>query len=287
VSTHEVPVHETPGPVEASLDVGVARVVIVASDTPHTRVEISPSDPQRSADVALARDSRTEFADGRLRVQVPRRTRLFGRTESVDVHLELPTGSAVDLRSRYGDVLVRGVLGRSRFEVAYGDTNIEQTEDLQLVTPYGVVDVGTVEGDLDLRSGHGRTRIGRVAGTTTLRGTHGDVEFGTLEGPLHASSAGGLFIGRALAAVEASSAYGVVRVQELLGAGARMTTSYEGIEVGVPAGTAAWLDAESQHGTVRTELDARSAPEDADRSVELHLRSGHGDILVRRSGVGR
>lgn len=280
-----MPTYETPDAVEASIDVGVARVVVVASDVPRTRVEITPSDPQRAADVALARDSRADWSDGRLRVHVPRRTRLFGRTESVDVHVELPSGSAVDLRSRYGDVQARGPLGRSRFEVAYGDVTLEQTEDLQLVTPYGVVDVGTVEGDLDLRSGHGRTRVGRVAGTTTVRGTHGDVEFGTVEGPLTASLSGGLFIGRALAVVDASSAYGVVRVQELLGSGARVTTSYEGIEVGVPTGTAAWLDAESQHGTVRTELPPRTAPEDADRTVELHLRSGHGDILVRRSAT--
>ncbi|WP_328295081.1 hypothetical protein OG218_20590 [Kineococcus sp. NBC_00420] len=279
--------YETPDAIAAFIDVGVARVVIVAGDLPRTRIEVAPSDPQRPADVALASDSRTEFGDGRLRVVVPRRNRVFGRTESVDVHVELPTGSAVDLRSRYGDVVVRGSLGRSRFEVSYGDTTIERTGDLHLQTPHGVVEVGTVDGDLDARTGHGRTRIGRVTGTTTLRGTHGDVEFGTVEGPLTAKLSGGLFVGRALASVEAGSAYGVVRVAELLGAGARMTTSYEGIEVGVPAGTAAWLDAESRHGTVRSELTSRDAPGDHDRSVELHLRSGHGDILVHRAVSGR
>lgn len=285
-----MPRFSTHGPVEVRFDVGVAHVVIDAVDEPdaldgagEVEVEITPTDPGRDADVDLALDSRAELDGNRLSIHVPRRTRWFGRTESVEVHIRVPAGSAVDGVSHFGDVRARGVLGRTDLRVTYGQTRLERTGDLTLSTPHGEVEIAEVDGVLELRSGHGTTRVGRVGGAVDLTGTHGNVEFGTTEGPVRASLAGGLQIRRALAPVEVTSNYGVVRIGELLADRAGLRTSYEAIEVGIPEGVAAWMDANSQHGTVRTDLPSRGAPAAGERHVELHLRSGHGNILVHRA----
>ena len=46
-----------------------------------------------------------------------------------------------------------------------------------------------------------------------------------------------------------------------------------------------WLDAVSQHGVVRTDLAAADGPDDDGETLELHLRSGYGDITIHRSSL--
>jgi hypothetical protein len=53
------------------------------------------------------------------------------------------------------------------------------------------------------------------------------------------------------------------------------------LEVGVPQGTAAWLDARSSTGRVRNHLHAPGAPEQSGRSVKVRARSHGGGIIVR------
>ena len=79
------------------------------------------------------------------------------------------------------------------------------------------------------------------------------------------------------------SAYGVVRVAELARGSARIEVSYGGVDVGVRRGTAVWLDAVSQHGVVRTDLSASPGPADDDETLELHIRTGYGDVTIHRS----
>ena len=47
-------------------------------------------------------------------------------------------------------------------------------------------------------------------------------------------------------------------------------------------GTAVWLDASSRHGVVRNELSADAGPADGEDTLELHARTGYGDITVHR-----
>jgi hypothetical protein len=61
-----------------------------------------------------------------------------------------------------------------------------------------------------------------------------------------------------------------------------MLTSFGELEVGVPEGTAAWLDLDTASG-IRNTLDAASGPGDATDRVVIHARTRFGDILIHRS----
>jgi hypothetical protein len=62
-----------------------------------------------------------------------------------------------------------------------------------------------------------------------------------------------------------------------------LETSSGAIEVGVRAGTAAWLDAHSGSGQVRNTLTASDAPEGSEDTVTIRSRTRHGNIDVRRA----
>lgn len=55
------------------------------------------------------------------------------------------------------------------------------------------------------------------------------------------------------------------------------------VEVGIRAGTAAWLDVSSGAGTVHNALDSASGPEQSDETVQIRAHTAYGDIVLRRS----
>ncbi|WP_138442747.1 hypothetical protein [Sinomonas susongensis] len=277
-----MPRYDTTGPIDAVVDVGVGHVEVIASDRTDVVAEVVPTKPGRNGDVSLAREAAITFDDGRLRVRVPRRLSLFGRSDSVDVRVELPRGSGVDIETAYGSVRARGELGESRISAKYGNITADTVGDLVLVSPYGSVDIERVAGRLDATAGHGQVRVGRVDGEARLRGSYGTIDLGTVGGPVQATTSGALTIGRALTDVTARSAHGAIRVREVTSGAVRIENGYAGVEVGVPVGLAAWLDASSQHGAVRNELTPDPEAAASARTVELRLRSTWADVVVHR-----
>ncbi|NUP74740.1 MAG: hypothetical protein HOQ07_08855 [Sinomonas sp.] len=280
-----MPRYETTGPVDLIIDVGVGHVDIIASERSDVFAEVVPTNPGRGGDISLAREATVSFDEGRLRVRVPRRLNLFGPSDSVDVRVELPTSSRVEVDSAYGSVRTRGELGESRITAKYGTVTGDTIHGLVIVSPYGTVDVDRVAGRLDANAGHGQLRIGRVDGEARLRGSHGTIDLGTTAGPVEVTTSGPLTIDRALDDVTAKSAHGAIRVREVTGGSIRIENGYAEVEVGVPAGLAAWLDASSLHGTVRNELTPDPSAASSGRTVELRLRSNWADVIVRRAGA--
>jgi hypothetical protein len=280
-----MPAYETSQPIELDVELPVGHVEVVASDRADAVADVLPTDAAKSGDRSLAQSAVVRFDGTRLHVSVPRRMSLFGRNDSVDVRIAVPTGTGVDVRSAYGAVRLRGSLGRTRVEAKYGTVDIERTGDLDLTAPYGEVDVREVGGRLDLEAGHSRARIGSVAGEARVRAAHGSVDLGVTHGPVDARLSGALSIDVALADVTARSAHGVLRVRSAVAGTIRLENGYADVEVGVPDGTAAWLDASSEHGAVRNELTAGPGPEEAESTVELHLSSSWADVVVRRAAA--
>jgi hypothetical protein len=279
-----MPAYESPAPIDANIDVSAGHVEVVASDRADTTVEVTPTNPGRSGDVSLARQATVAFENNRLRVRVPGRLKLLGPgRDSVDVRVELPTGSRAEIEAGYGSVRVRGELGATRLVAKYGNVNADRVGDLALVSPHGEVDIAEVDGGLDVTAGHGHVRIGRIAGTARLRGAHGTLTLGTTEGEVDVATSGPLTIERALGDVTARSAYGAIRVLEAEGGILRLESTYKEVEVGVPTGVAAWVDAASAHGVVRSELAPGPEAAGTDRTIELHLRANWADVLIRRA----
>jgi hypothetical protein len=262
-----MPVYESLAPIDADIDVGSSgHVEVVASDRADTTVEVSPTNPGRSGDVSLAREATVAFENNQLRVRV-----------------ELPTGSRAEIETAYGSVRLRGELAATRIVAHYGNVSADHVGDLTLESRHGDVDIKEVDGAVDVKAGHGQLRIGRIVGAARLRGAHGALTLSTTEGDVDVATSGSLTIERALGDVTARSAYGAIRVLDAEGGILRLENGYAEVEVGVPAGVAAWVDAASAHGVIRNELTPGPEAADTDRTLELHLRTNWADVLIRRA----
>jgi len=278
-----MPAFASPAPIDADIDVSAGHIEVVASDRSDTTTEVTPTNPGRPGDVALARQATVTFEGNRLRVRVPPRLKLLGPNGTVDVRVELPAGSRAEIKAGFGSVRVQGELGATRIAAKYGNVRADRVGDLALEVPYGEVDIAEVDGELDLTAGHGHVRIGRVAGAARLRGAHGTLTLGTAEGEVDVATSGPLTIERALGDVTARSAHGAIRVLDAEGGILRLENNHAQVEVGVPAGVAAWVDAVSAHGAVRNDLTPDPEAAGTDRTIELYLRSNWADVLIRRA----
>lgn len=280
-----MPTFDTPEPIVATIDSG-GHVRISASDRADTVVEVRPTDESRDGDVQAAQQTRVEYANGQLSVTTPKKNlrSLFGRSGSVDVVVDLPSDSQVDAKV-WGDVHSEGRLGESTFDTAAGSIRLDQTGRLKVRSAAGDVSVARSVGHTDVSTSSGKVRIGEVDGTAVVKTSNGDITVGEATGEAQLNTANGdITVERALATtVDAKTAYGSVRIGEAVCGTVVLETGFGELELGVREGTAAWLDAKSKFGTVRTHLEGADEPKPSDETVEVRARTGYGDIVIRRS----
>ena len=272
------------GPPEIQVKIQVGRVDIIATDRRDVVVTVSPSNPSRAGDRSAAEHVRIDQVGGAIRVTGPARLNLFGSGDSADVLVEVPVATSATVEVKYGSVNASGYLDVCRLNIPYGDVAVERATRLDLTVGYGEVRVGHVTGDAELRLKSGSARVGQITGALRLNGANSSVVIDSVGSTAEiVTSSGAVELGAAGGDVSVRSAYGVVRVAELSRGSARIEVSYGGVDVGVRRGTAVWLDAVSQHGVVRTDLSAGPGPGDDDESLELHIRTGYGDVSIRSS----
>jgi hypothetical protein len=281
-----MPVFATPGPISVTIELAVGEVRLIASDRTDTVVEVRPSDESDGSDVKAAQQTRVEYAGGTLTVRGPK-PRAFDfskKTRSVDVLVELPSGSAVHGDVAVGDVHSTGVLGDCRFKTSVGHFRLDRTGQLRLAT-IGHITVDTIGGTAEVATGNGRVRIREIGGAAVVKSSNGVIDIGTVTGDLRARSANGdITVDRADAGVDAKTSNGSIRIGTIARDSVSLHTAAGDLEIGVAAGTAAWLDLKTGHGRVRNALDdIGQAPQKSDQTVEVHAHTSYGDITVRRS----
>ncbi|MEU7481831.1 DUF4097 family beta strand repeat-containing protein [Lentzea sp. NPDC042327] len=280
-----MPSYDTPEPISVLLDIYAGHVEVRASDRTTTSVEIRPSDPRDTSDVEAAQKTRVDFADGTLTVRGQKRTFDFSKkTRSVDVVIELPTGSKADLDVTAGGIRTSGVLGETGADMSAGHVHVDRTGKLKVDTGAGQVTVGAVNGDADVKSGSGSIRVGAVTGSLTVKNSNGNTEIGTVGGELRARAANGdITAERVGALLDAKTAMGSVTVGEVVRDTATLSTAMGSIELGIAQGTAAWLDVKTGFGRVTNTLDGSDGPGDSTQTVEVHASTSFGDITIRRA----
>ncbi len=279
-----MPTFDTPEPIVVTIDTTGGHIRIHASDRADTVVEVRPSDESQDADVQAAGQTQVEYANGQLLVKTPRNKirSLFGRTASIDLTVELPSGSRIEART-WGDFRSEGRIGESTFDIAAGSVRLDQTGRLKLRTAAGDVSVGRSGGHTDVTTSTGKIRIGEIDGTAVIKTSNGDITVGEVTGDVQLKTANGdITVDRALAGVGAKTAFGSVRIGEVVRGSVVLESGFGEVELGVREGTAAWLDVSSQHGSVRSDLDATDSPEQAGETVEVRARTNYGDIVIRR-----
>jgi len=275
---------DTPTPISVTVDLSVGRVRIIARARTDTVVDVQPSNPSREADVRDAEQTWVEFTNGRLTVKVPKRFTLFGRGSSVDLTIRLPEGSDVQGAAAVADVHGSGRLGDCRVKLSMGALHLETTGALQVSTGMGDVTVDQVVGAADVATGSGAVRIGTIDGPAVIKNSNGDTWVGSVGGDLRARAANGdVSVDRADASVQARSANGDIRVLDAARGSVSVETSVGAVEIGIRDGSAAWLDVSTGFGRVSTSLTTADVPDPAGNTVNVHARTQHGDILVRRS----
>ncbi|MFD7613463.1 DUF4097 domain-containing protein [Streptomyces sp. NPDC059828] len=279
-----MPSFDTPEPISATAHVEAGSIQFTAGDRVDTLVEVRPRDPKRDQDVRAAEQTEVTYAGGVLTVRTPKQRYLFGRTGTVDVAVELPTGSRVDMTGAWAQVLGEGRLGEVRVKTSAGDVRLDATGPLQLTASHGSITVDRVEGTAEITTSSGSLRVGTVDGPAVLKNSHGTTTVGIATGDLRVSGANGdIDITRAEGSVTATTAHGTLRVAEVTRGTVQLETSYGAIEVGIREGTAAWLDVSSGAGQVRNTLEASGTPEEAEDTVKVRARTRFGNIDVRRA----
>ncbi|WP_030545930.1 DUF4097 family beta strand repeat-containing protein [Streptomyces albus] len=279
-----MPSFDTPQPISVTAHVEAGSIRFGAGDRPDTVVEVRPRDPKREQDVRAADQTEVACAGGELTVRTPKQRYLVGRTGTVDVTVELPTGSSVGMTGAWAQVLGEGRLGEVRVKTSSGDVRLDTTGPLHLTASHGSITVERVEGSAEITTSSGSLRAGVLDGPAVLKNSHGTTTVGAATGDLRVSGANGdIDIARAEASVVAKTAHGTVRVADVARGAVQLETSYGAIEIGVREGTAAWLDVSSAHGQVRNTLAASDSPGESEDTVEVRARSRHGNIDVRRA----
>ncbi|MEV1047954.1 DUF4097 family beta strand repeat-containing protein [Streptomyces sp. NPDC049916] len=296
-----MPSFETPEPISAviELDCGTAR--ITAGRRTDTVVELLPGDASDDNDVRAVQQTRVTCSGGRLTVKTPRKRTLFGKPGTVEVSIELPSGSDVRGSSGLGGFFCEGRLGEVVLKTALGDLQVHEAAEADLQTDHGdirllrctgaaeVVGSGRVEvdavgGAATVKNGNGATGIGEVGGELKVSAANGDISVAVARAGIDAKAANGrIEIGVAHAGVAAVSSNGRIRVGDVARGRIDLRTSVGDLEVGIRKGSAAWLDLEPKFGTVRNGLGPAGGPEASDETVEVYARTGAGDIVVRRA----
>ena len=279
-----MPNYETPEPISVTLELGVGDVRIAASDRTDTVVEVRPSDESDESDVQAAAQVRVDYTNGMLQVTGPRRVFDFSnKTRSVDVSIELPSGSQMAAHLLMGDIRCAGRLGECRLKTT-GNVWLERTGPLRLHTGVGHVTADGITGNAEISTGSGKIQIGEVEGAAEVKNSNGDTTIDAVTGDVRVRNANGAIdIERAGAGVDVKTSNGSIRLGEVVRGSVVLGTAAGDLEIGIAEGTAAWLEVNTGFGHVRNLLDSTSRPEESDETVELRGRTSYGDITIRRS----
>jgi hypothetical protein len=280
-----MPTFETPEPISATIDVPVGDVRISAGDGGFTVVDVRPSDASNDEDVKAAQLTRVEYASEQLLVKAPKPRSWSFRSAggSIDVTIELPAGSNVHGAGQLADFRCDGRLGDCRIKTGLGHIQLDRADTLSLKSGIGDIGVDRATGHADVTVGSGDVRVRQLDGSAVIKNSNGDTWVGVAGDDLRVKAANGsIAVDVARATVVAKSANGDVRLGEVVRGSVVLETQLGDLEVGIPDGTAAWLDVIAKAGKVHNTLDAADAPEPSADTVDVRARTSAGSVVIRR-----
>jgi len=280
-----MPTYNTPTPIDLAINLQVGGIEVFAGDRADTVVTVSATSPAKAVDRRGAEETKVDFDGQRVTITGPRpRFSWLGPTESVDVMVELPTGSRFTAEIAVGGVRAVGRLGATRVKSSMGPVDVDTTGDLWLRASHGNATVGIAEGGIEITADHGQIRVGTVTGDAILKASYGTILVGESGRDLDARlSYGDLEITKALASVSAKTAYGDIQLREVSSGSIGVESGFGQVTIGVQPDVPAWLDLSSKYGRVRNQLDGGRAPDPTEQTVAVRARTQGGDITVQRA----
>ncbi|MFF3946888.1 hypothetical protein ACFYYN_18945 [Streptomyces sp. NPDC001902] len=183
---------DTPAPILAVLDVPAGRIRFIAADRADATVEVLPADASKSRDVKAAEQAEVAYRDGVLRIELPAaKNRVLGASGSVDVTVQLPTGSRIEAKAAAAELRGVGRLGDVVFEGQQATVKLDEAESARISVLAGDIAVGRLGGPAEISTQKGDLLIAEaVRGTVTLRTEHGGISVGAARGASASLDAG-------------------------------------------------------------------------------------------------
>jgi DUF4097 and DUF4098 domain-containing protein YvlB len=175
---------DTPAPISAVLDIPAGRVQFIAADRADATVEVLPADASKSRDVKVAEQTKVEYRDGVLRIEAPAaKNQILGPSGSIEVTVQLPTGSRVEVKAASAEFRAVGRFGDVAFNGAHGAIKLDEAAGVRLTTVAGDISVGRLGGPGEISTAKGDIRIAEaVRGRVVLRTQAGHVSIGAAAG---------------------------------------------------------------------------------------------------------
>ncbi|MER6425432.1 DUF4097 family beta strand repeat-containing protein [Streptomyces sp. NPDC001137] len=183
---------DTPAPISAVMDIPAGRVRFAAADRADTTVEVLPANAAKSRDLKAAEQTTVAYADGVLRITASAPDgKLFGPSGSVEVAVQLPADSHIEVQADAAELRGVGRLGDVAFDGAYRQIKIDEAASIRLTATDGDVEVGRLNGRAEISTARGDIRIAEaVRGTVVLSTQAGDISVTAAEGVSAALDAG-------------------------------------------------------------------------------------------------
>ncbi|MCZ0980661.1 DUF4097 family beta strand repeat-containing protein [Streptomyces diastatochromogenes] len=216
----------TPAAIVATLSVPAGRIRLIATDRTDTTVEVLPADPSSSRDKKTAEHTEVTYTDGVLSIEVPKsKGSVLGGAGSIQVTVQLPTGSRVQAQAAAAELTAVGRFGDIDFQGAYREIKIDEAARLHLTATDGDIEVSRLTGPARITTARGDIRIVEaLTGTVALTTQKGDISIAAATGvsaSLDASTAYGR-VGNSLQnngtpalTIQATTAYGDITARSL------------------------------------------------------------------------
>ena len=259
---------DTPGHVLADVRIPSGDVIVRARDTGVSTVHIEGD--RGDEDITVTCEPAPDGSHSlRLEVRNKKNWALFRFSwgQDLQVVLEVPTSTDLQVNTGSADLAVRGTLAGIDFRTASGEVRFENVDgDVRVKTASGDTQGRSVQGHLACHGASGDVEVDTVHGGVTMRTVSGDLELAKVDG-----------------GVSVATVSGDVTIGALRDGDAQVRSVSGDIEIGVVHGVGVFLDVQSASGEVASNLDAAAELGGGVADLEINASSVSGDITIRRA----
>jgi len=215
---------------------------------------------------------------------------LFGmvgmRSSRIDYRVRVPEETAVRVLSRSGSVQISRVAGIVHTEAMSGKVEVDEVRgDVTARTRSGQLMIERVMGNVSADARSGKVRLKEITGNVEIEARSGSMEIDEIGGSLRlSSSAGSVSVSHVAGKLQARTRAGSFRYRGRVCGDMDIEANAGSITLAVDPDYPFFIDAETSHGSVRSDLPPRRGnggpPEGGPR---VKLRSKAGSIRLTRA----
>lgn len=209
------------------------------------------------------------------------------RGARVDYNVLVPVRTAVRVLSRSGRVGIARTEGRVHVESGSGRIALEEiTGEVAVVSRSGGVSIARIIGDVTAEGRSGKMEVRDITGKLSLQCRSGGIEVRDVTGDMEIRGhTGTVSIENAHGGVFARAHTGVVRYRGRIEGDIALSAHTGSIMLAIDPAQGFFLDAESDTGTVRSDLPPRraSAAPSEGPAYKVRLRTHTGSIRITRA----